>query len=321
MGKIDMSKYKDIPRIGFVPFGDVVCETTSHPAWDTPKKVAIIAAPAGAFYTRQQNPYQPLTVEKIIKESIECVEAGACSVHVHVRDENGFPSGDRKKTEQVVNALRERFGANVHIDGEALFGDTFEETMEPIILGFYESAAVNCHATYFGDTISYLAPQTCKATVEVMDAYGKKPLLAVYNPGDIDDTWRWLIKPGLVKQPFSWIIVAGMPGGAPMWDPISMTETLVYMIRRIKDVDPSPHPSICVCSGGRASSYLTGLAMLLGCNVRVGKEDSVYRYPVSDANIVSNRETVEGAVAMARLLGKEPMTAAQYREMTGMKPM
>jgi uncharacterized protein (DUF849 family) len=61
--------------------------------------------------------------------------------------------------------------------------------------------------------------------------------------------------------------------------------------------------------------------MLLGCNVRVGKEDSVYRYPVSDANIVSNRETVEGAVAMARLLGKEPMTAAQYREMTGMKPM
>jgi 3-keto-5-aminohexanoate cleavage enzyme len=321
MGKIDMSKFKDIPRIGFVPFGEVVCEISSHVAWDTPKKVAIIAAPTGAFYTREQNPHQPLTVQEIIQESIECVEAGACSIHVHVRDEKGFPSGDRKKTEQVVNALREKFGGNVHIDGEALFGDTFEETMEPIILNFYESAAVNCHATYFGDTISYLAPQTCKATVEVMDAYGKKPLLAVYNPGDIDDTWRWLIKPGLVKEPLSWIIVAGMPGGAPMWDPLSMAETLVYMIRRIRDVDQAKHPSICVCSGGRASSYLTVLAMLLGCNVPVGKEDSVYRYPLSDDRIVSNKETVEAAVSLARLLGKEPMTAAEYREMTGMRPV
>lgn len=321
MTKIDMSKYKDIPRIGFQPFGDVICETTSHTAWDAPKKVAIVAAPTGAFYSKQQNPYQPYTVEEILKESIECVEAGACSVHVHVREENGFPSGNREKTQRIVKALRDKFGSKVHIDGEALFGETFEETMEPIILDLYESAAVNCHATYFGDTISYLAPQTCKATVEVMHAYGKKPLLAVYNPGDIDDTWRWLIKPGLVEKPYSWIIVAGMPGGAPMWEPMSMTETLVYMIRRIKDVDPAPQPSICVCSGGRASFYLTTLAMLLGCNVRVGKEDSVYRLPISDANIVTNRETVEAAVAMARLLGKEPMTAAEYRQLTGMKPM
>jgi len=87
-------------------------------------------------------------VDEIIRESIESVEAGACSVHVHVRDENGFPSGDRGQTEKVVKALRDRFGGDIHIDGEALFGESFEEMMEPVTEDFYESAAVNCHATF-----------------------------------------------------------------------------------------------------------------------------------------------------------------------------
>ena len=92
-----------------------------------------------------------------------------------------------------MTALRNRFGGSIHIDGEALFGKTFIETMEPIVENLYESAAVNCHADFMGDTLSYLSPQSCKAAAEVLQAYGKKPLLAVYNPGDIDNTYRWLI--------------------------------------------------------------------------------------------------------------------------------
>ena len=320
MSKVDFSKYRDIPTIGFQPFGDAIMDTVSHPTWEIPDKVGIIVAPTGAFVSKEQNPSQPIAVEDIIRESIESIESGACSVHVHVREANGFPSGNREMTEKVVKAIREKFGGSVHIDGEALFGEDFEETMEPIVEDFYESAAVNCHASFFGDTLSYLGPQACKATTEVLQAYGKKPLLAIYNPGDIDDTYRWLIKPGIVKQPYSWIIVSGMPGTAPMWDSLSMAETLVYLIRRIRDVDPATHPSITVCSGGRASSYLTTLAILLGCNVRVGKEDTIYRIPHSNDVISSNKKVVEETVAIARLLGREPMTGPEYREATGMKP-
>ncbi len=320
MAKIDLSKYKDLPTIYFQPFSETLVETVSHIAWEVPDKVAIVVAPTGAFYSKKQNPHQPIEVDDIIREAIEGVEAGACSVHVHVRDENGFPSGDRAKTERVVKALRDRFGGDVHIDGEAIFGKNFEEMMEPITEDFYESAAVNCHTTFFGDTMSYLAPQSCKATVEVLQAYGKKPLLAVYNPGDIDDAYRWVIKPGLIELPLSWIVVAGMPGGTPMWNPLSMTETLIYLIRRIKDVDPSEHPSITVCSCGRASFYLTTLAILLGCNVRVGKEDTIYKLPTSDDVIVSNKEVVEQTVNIARMLGREPMTGPEYREAVGMRP-
>ena len=321
MPTIDFSQYKDVPVIGFQPFGQAIMDVTSHPLWDIPAKVGIVAAPTGAFITKEQNPNQPYTVDEILAESIGCVEAGACSVHVHVREENGFPSGNRDLTEQIVSGLRRQFGSSVHIDGEALFGKDFEETMEPIVEDFYESAAVNCHADFMGDTLSYLGPQACKATTEVLQAYGKKPLLAVYNPGDIDNTYRWLIQSGIAKPPFAWIIVAGMPGGAPMWDPMSMTETLVYMLRRIRDVDPAPQPAVCVCACGRASSHLTALAIILGCSVRVGKEDTMFRYPHRNEVLTSNRQVVEETAALALLLGREPMTGAEYREAMGMAPL
>jgi 3-keto-5-aminohexanoate cleavage enzyme len=320
VAKIDLSKYKDLPTIGFQPFGKVVMDFSQHPKWDIPSKIAIILAPTGAFVTRDQNPHQPYTVDEIIKESIEGVEAGACSVHVHVRDEKGFPSGDRVMTQKVVRALRDRFGENIHIDGEALFGSNFMEMMEPIIEDLYESAAVNCHADFMGDTLSYLSPQSCQATAEVLQAYGKKPLLAVYNPGDIDNTYRWLIQPGVVKPPLSWIVLPGMPGGSPMYEPLGMAETLIHMIRRIKDVDKTEPLSITVAACGRASSYLTTLAILLGCHVRIGKEDTIYKVPHSDRVSVSNKEIVEQTVMIARLLGREPMTGPEYRQATGMKP-
>ena len=105
-----------------------------------------------------------------------------------------------------------------------------------------------------------------------------------------------------------------------MWDPFSMTETLLYMIRRIKDIDEAEYPSIVVCAAGRASSYLATLAILLGCHVRVGKEDTIYKRPHSNDVIVSNREIVEHTVAIARALGREPMTGPEYRKAVGMRP-
>ena len=105
-----------------------------------------------------------------------------------------------------------------------------------------------------------------------------------------------------------------------MWDPLSMAETLLYLIRRIKDVDEAKQPLIKVCASGRASSYLITLAIVLGCHVRVGKEDTIYRLPHTNDVIVSNKEIVEQTVSIARLLGREPMNAIEYRKATGMRP-
>jgi 3-keto-5-aminohexanoate cleavage enzyme len=317
----DLAPYKDLPVGGLRLFGRTIMDLSSQARWPIPDKVAIRVAPTGAFFTRDQNPSQPYTPEEILRESIEAVEAGACSVHVHVRDQNGIPSGDRAMTEKVVGGLRERYGADIHIDGEAVTGASFEQMMEPLLLDLYESAAINCFAAFFSETLVYETPQQCRATAEVLQAVGKGITLAVYNAGDIDNANRWLLQPGLVQPPFLWSICPALPGGAPMWDPISMCETLAQLVRRIREIDSRNDPPISVSSAGRASSYLTTLAMLLGCHVRVGKEDTIYLAPNKDDLIETNAQAVERTVAIARALGREPMTAVEYRKVIGLKPL
>ena len=311
-------KFRDLPITVALPFGAKVVDGRVQPPWDIPPKVMIKAAVTGALFDREQNPSQPYSPDEIASEAIECVEAGACSVHIHVRDENGFPSADRDMTLSVVKALRDRFGDGVHIDGECLLGATFNDMLEPAYQDYYEAAAVNTTATYMGDTLFCIPRPTAVATAEVLQATGHKPQIAVYNQGDVDNAARWLIEPGVIRNPIEWAVVPGIPGSAPMWDPLSMCDTLISCYRRICEVDPSERPFIWVASGGRASSYLTALSLLLGLHVRVGMEDTLWRHPHTGELIGRNADVVRDTVQMARLLGREPMTAPEYRQAVGM---
>ena len=76
---------------------------------------------------------------------------------------------------------------------------------------------------------------------------------------------------------------------------------------------------IMVCASGRASNYLSTLAMLLGLHVRVGMEDTIYRHPHRDDLLKSNRETIESAARIAAELGRTVASAHDYRDIVGIK--
>jgi len=56
----------------------------------------------------------------------------------------------------------------------------------------------------------------------------------------------------------------------------------------------------------------------LGCHIRIGKEDTTVKWPHKDDYIVSCKEEVEKHVTIARLLGREPMTAVEFRKVLGL---
>ncbi len=89
------------------------------------------------------------------------------------------------------------------------------------------------------------------------------------------------------------------------------------MVRRIREIDENS--VILVSDPGRASIYMTNFAILLGLHVRVGMEDSIWKYPHRDDKIESCREVVESVVAISEQLGRRPATGHEFRKMVGLE--
>src|SRR5688500_4197024 len=60
----------------------------------------------GAVPTKQDSPSIPLSPEEIAADAVACARAGAALVHIHVRDEAGFPVHRRDLYERVVGLIR-----------------------------------------------------------------------------------------------------------------------------------------------------------------------------------------------------------------------
>jgi len=144
-----------------------------------------------------------------------------------------------------------------------------------------------------------------------------KPQIAIYSDGDLDRAKKWLIDTRIVEKPFYWIYLpAYLTGCTPMPNEFAMAESLLWQVRRMREIDPES--LIMICSSGRASSYLTVMSLIMGLHVRVGMEDTIFRWPHKDDLMRSNAKVVTDTIAMAKLLGRRPATANEYRVMMGL---
>lgn len=305
-----------IPDWFFQVYEDESVDLRDDRPWDLSRPVSIRAAITGAFFSRNVNPSQPYLPEEIAEEANEAVEAGACSVHIHVRNADGIPVGKLENYERAIGPVRDRWKDDVVIDGCTIF-KTIEKTKQVIDAGMFETSPVNTTACIIGNSILAIPPRMQVKHAQLLKQAGVKPQIAVYTNGDIDSAVRYLIEPGLVEPPYYWIILPALPGCVPMPDPVTASQNLAQMVSQIRAASPG-ESVIEVCAAGRASSYVTAQAMLLGVEcVRVGKEDTIYRYPHRDDLIETNAQVVEDAVAMARALDRDIATADDLRSMLG----
>ena len=75
--------------------------------WDIPEKLAVSVAITGAFFQKSQNPNQPITPGEIIDSARDVARAGASTVHIHVRDDNGYNVLSPDRFRQVIVARNE----------------------------------------------------------------------------------------------------------------------------------------------------------------------------------------------------------------------
>lgn len=321
----DWKNIPDVQMYGYTPEEEAFWPFQNlHPKWNIPEKIAIQVAISGggARITPGQNPYHPGTdLDTIGESAAECLEleTGPSCIHFdHPPDQlqnrrgEKFDFGDSYV--YVIDPLIRKYGYEklcCHIN--SLRGSV-EQQMKPVVLGLAE--------------LTYMQPRAStnwlKTIYTIMKENGMAMEIAVHVNSELDLARRVCVDSGLLQKPIMWCILYGLPMKGPRWhfeyipNEIAMCQALLYAVERIREMDPGA--KIQVCQGARPSRYLITLAMLLGLNVRVGHEDTVFKFPHKDEPLMSNAEEVQWAVNMARGLGREVMTPAEWREYIGVEP-
>jgi 3-keto-5-aminohexanoate cleavage enzyme len=288
--------------------------------WDLAEKMIVSVAITGSFVRRNRNPNQPYTPEEIRHAAREVLVAGASTVHIHVRDENGYFKLSGDLFGQVIKPLKQEF-PDLAVDGclvAGLPGD-WDEMSRVLNSGLLDASPVNATATYLGDSLlAKPIPMLLEKTRLIQEA-GGIPEIAVYNDGDVSNADRYLLRSGLIKPGAVWLLLPALPGCSIMNNQRQMVDGLMRISSAIRDCDPNG--IIVVCAAGRASMALATLAASIGLHIRIGMEDTYYLWPHRNDIISSNLQTFELAKKLSEVVGRPIATRAEYRAMIGLPPI
>jgi 3-keto-5-aminohexanoate cleavage enzyme len=276
-------------------------------AWPA-NALIISAATTGSWPTKAQNPNVPTTPEEIAAAAIECGEAGAAIVHIHVRDEQERVTCDPELYGRV-RELVEAAGSNVILNmstGGGAGTSTDEDRMAPITLR-PEIASYDCGSVNFGERVFINSPSFLRELALRMNDAGVKPEIECFEPGHIWNALR-LIDEGLLQPPFWFQFVLGVRGGSP-----PEVKQLLHMVEMLPS---GAHWS--VCGIGRAQLPLGLAGMAMGGHVRTGLEDNLWYHKGELAQ--SNAQLVARVARIANEMGRPLATPDQVRALLQLRP-
>ncbi len=271
-------------------------------------KVIITAAISGAEVTKEQNPNVPYTVAEIAREAKRAADAGAAVIHLHVRRDDGTPTQDKERFKENIAAIREVAPDLIILPSTGgAIGMSADERLQPTEL-LPEIATLDCGTCNFGnDDIFDNTVSMIKEFGRRMSERGIKPEYECFEQGMVDLALSLARKGLLPAEHMHFNMVLGVIGTmAPT------ARNLSFM------VDSLPEDATWCATGiGRNQFPIAAMALAMGGNVRVGFEDNLYMEKGVLAK--SNGELVDKVVKIARLLGREPATPDEAREMLHLK--
>ena len=270
-------------------------------AWDSDPVVLTVAV-TGADVFRENNPNIPYTTTEIAESSIEAAEAGATVVHLHVREDDGTPSGRPELFKDVISRIRGGSGLLTMVSTGGSNDMTIEERTTgleaaPDISGV-ESGSMN-----FGDETFITAPPAGRGIVKRALDSGIALEVECFDVGHVVSAVKWL-EEGILPEPLRINLVFGVPGGID-----ASPEALDAMLRPL----PSGTFWTVTCIG-RHHRRMIALALLKGApGIRTGLEDVAYLE--KGVLAPSNAALMEMAASLTRSLGRELADQDQTREL------
>jgi len=295
-------------------------------------KVFCSCAITGGMSVPGQSAAIPVTPDEIVESAVAANAAGAAIVHIHVRDpETGRPSADLGLFREVLTRIGERCDAIVQPTTGGGVGMTIDERARVVTELRPQMATFNCGSFNFGifkvrprpemapweveylqGTRDYVFRNTFADMARLAELFreaGAKPEYEAYDVGHLYNL-RHLADEGLVDLPLHLQFVLGVLGANA-----ATLEQLVHMHRTATTLFGSDFTWSAAGVGYPAEFHLAAAALMMGGHVRVGLEDNLR--VTMDRRAASNAELVEKAMTLAPLLDREPVGAAQAREILG----
>ena len=247
----------------------------------------------------------PLSPEEITADVVNCYKAGACQVHLHTRDIEGNPTFDLEVFRKTIGMIRAETDMIVQGSTGGLSELSLEQRCVSLNVPEVEVASLNMGSVNFGETvyvntnpeIRYWAGRQREANVV--------PELELFDLSHIECCAR-MADEGVLRRPLHYNYCIG-PGASSNLSATGRNLALLNVLAEGGSSWGVNHDSM-------ADQSVLACAIGMGANaVRVGFEDSFYYEPGKRAH--TNDELVEHLVKIIRLMGCEPATPAEAREM------
>lgn len=299
-------------------------------------KVIISCAVTGSAHVPSMSDALPVTPEEIAAGAIEAAEAGAAVLHLHARvPEDGRPTGDPDVYARFLPVIKQATDAVVNITTGGAITMTVAERLAAAAKFKPELASLNMGSINFAffpaadrikswkhdweegyvrNSDDYIFRNTFRDIAYILEAMsdaGTRFEHECYDIGHLYNLAHFLDR-GLVKPGFFVQMVFGILGGIG-----ADLDNLMFMKQTCDRLFGAGTYQWSVLAAGRHQMPFLTQAALLGGHVRVGLEDSLF----IDRGVlaVSNAQQVEKMKRILAEMGHEPATAAEAREMLGLK--
>ncbi len=260
------------------------------------KSVIITCAPTGGIHTPSMSPHLPVTPAEIWTASIEAAEAGAAIIHLHARDpQTGKPDPRPEIFNQFLPVIKQSTNAVINVSTGGGLGMTIEERLLAATTASPEMASLNMGSMNFGIfpllqkyvefqhdwerpflemTEDFIFPNTFKtikyALETLGEGHGTRFEFECYDLGHLYNV-KWFVDQGLIKPPFFIQMVFGILGGAG-----ADLDNLMHMHKVADRLFGADNYEWSVLAAGKNQMSFATQSAMLGGNLRVGLEDSLY---------------------------------------------
>ncbi len=298
-------------------------------------KVIITCAITGAIHTPTMSPHLPVTADEIANSAIGAAQAGAAIVHLHARDpSNGKPTQDPKVFETFLPKIKAASNVVINLTTGGAPTMSPEERLQPAMrlkpeiaslnmgsmnfglyemLGRYKEFKYDWEQPYLAGSDDRIFKNTFKDIAYILESCSNNDTrfeIECYDIGHLYTAAHFLDR-GLLKPPLFIQSVFGLRGG------IGPHPEDVMHMKRTADRLFGEAYLWSVLGAGRNQMFIAAQSAVMGGNVRVGLEDSLWLGRGTLAE--SNAQQVTKVRRILEEIGLQVATPDDARKMLKLK--